>query len=519
MKKKNYIPLAAIILSGCMLSGGCGNSTEKISQNNNAEEISASPGEIQKEVSHIVMTFPTTEATRLGHAERVIQEINERTREKIGVEVEMQYIDASESAETYPLWITQGKTIDLMVLNYQDITPYAEQSMVLPLDDLLENAGSDIIKISEEWGDLFSGGTIKNQKYGIAMPSDSIGHCNGLWVPVSYLKEINFSFEEGHIYSLKELDSLFEAMKEKHPDRYPLGITVKPYDFTVSGFFQTGYNAARSSMDTGVIWNDDPSHTVVDYYETEQYQNWLGQIREWYLKGYIHPDAAISTSPAISLLKDKIIMSIPQNGNPYFYTEEEIGEEAVCLQLTPNEYGPYGTKGIYWMIPATSREPEAAMKFLNLMFTDPEIVNLLEWGIEGEDYQKIKEGVVIYPEGKDRNTVEYFNPLGLFGDQRLRYSFESDEEKKVYQEFSKRAKSFGFEYSAFSFDPSSLSVELSQIQGVLERYLDVLETGSVDLDIVYPKFVQELQDAGMQKVIAEKQRQLDAFFESTAAGS
>ncbi len=498
----------------CMLFGGCGDSTERLFQNGNTGELSVSPGETQKEVSHIVMTFPTTEATRLGHAERVVQEINERSREKIGVEVEMQYVDASESVEAYPLWITQGKNIDLMVLNYQDITPYAEQSMVLPLDDLLKKEGSGIIRISEEWGDLFSGGTIKNQIYGIGMPSDSLGASTGLWVPVRYLEEINFSFDEGHIYSMEELDSLFEAMKTKHPDRYPLGITVKPYDFSISGFFLSGYNAARSSMDTGVIFNHDPGHTVVDYYETEQYKEWLGQIREWYLKGYIYPDAAITTSPNTSLLKDDIIMSIPQNGNPYFYTEEEIGEKAVCLQLTPNEYGPAGTKGIYWMIPATSREPEAAMKFLNLMFADPEIVNLLEWGIEGEDYQKLAEGVVIYPEGKDRNTVEYFNPLGLFGDQRLRYSFENDEEKKVYQEYSRSAEPVGFEYAAFSFDTSSLSVEMSQIQGVLNRYLDVLETGSVDLDIVYPKFIQELKDAGIQKVIAEKQRQLNVFFDN-----
>ena len=38
-----------------------------------------------------------------------------------------------------------------------------------------------------------------------------------------------------------------------------------------------------------------------------------------------------------------------------------------------------------WAIPNTSKEPEAAATFLEMMFNDPRVANLFAWGIEGVD--------------------------------------------------------------------------------------------------------------------------------------
>lgn len=41
--------------------------------------------------------------------------------------------------------------------------------------------------------------------------------------------------------------------------------------------------------------------------------------------------------------------------------------------------------------------------------------------------------------------------------------------------------------------------------------MKLLEAGCVDLDTAYPEFIQKLYDAGLQRVIDEKQRQFDAW--------
>ena len=74
----------------------------------------------------------------------------------------------------------------------------------------------------------------------------------------------------------------------------------------------------------------------------------------------------------------------------------------------------------YLTIPVTAKEPEAAMKFLNMMYTDERIVNLLNYGIENEDYIVDEDGRFSYPEGKDMNSVGYYNGYTwLFGNQFL----------------------------------------------------------------------------------------------------
>ncbi len=58
------------------------------------------------------------------------------------------------------------------------------------------------------------------------------------------------------------------------------------------------------------------------------------------------------------------------------------------------------------MLASNTDVPEAAMKFLNLTYTDADVINLLINGVEGRDYV-LSDGYVSYPEGQDASTVPY----------------------------------------------------------------------------------------------------------------
>ncbi|MOA60671.1 hypothetical protein D3C78_1856060 [compost metagenome] len=63
----------------------------------------------------------------------------------------------------------------------------------------------------------------------------------------------------------------------------------------------------------------------------------------------------------------------------------------------------------------------------------------------------------------------------------------------------------------FTMNPESVKTEIAAISNVIAQYYLVLETGSVDPDKVLPQFIEKLKDAGIDKVIADKQRQLDEW--------
>lgn len=190
------------------------------------------------------------------------------------------------------------------------------------------------------------------------------------------------------------------------------------------------------------------------------------------------------------------------------------GLELVTAELVPPVATTSTVTGAMWGIPVNSETPEKAMEFLNLMYTDKDIVNLYDWGIEGTHYVKVDgfDNVIDYPEGIDYNSVGYKMPLGwLFGNQFLSYVMNGDDPEiwskmDQFNKSSKRSKAMGF-----LFDASPVKTEYAAVSNVITQYKMPLETGSVDPEQILPEFISKLKSAGIDKIIAEKQKQLDEW--------
>lgn len=208
----------------------------------------------------------------------------------------------------------------------------------------------------------------------------------------------------------------------------------------------------------------------------------------------------------------------------YSYPEEDT---AASLQQQCGTY-PIGAKiigdaylstadlnGLSWMIASTTDVPEAAMKFLDLTYTDKDVINLLIYGIEGRDYVMNDDGTVSYPEGEDASTVPYTAQLscGTLGNFFLMHPMEgtnpdSLEWEKEQNETAKTSPAMGF-----TFDSDSVKTQYTAVKNVISQYLPGLICGSLDPDTEVDKFVQALNDAGYQEILKAKQEQLDTWAE------
>ncbi len=63
----------------------------------------------------------------------------------------------------------------------------------------------------------------------------------------------------------------------------------------------------------------------------------------------------------------------------------------------------------------------------------------------------------------------------------------------------------------FVFDNSEYVDQVSALNNVIKQYSGALSSGSGDPDELLPQFLEALDDAGIDDVIAAKQEQLDAF--------
>lgn len=56
--------------------------------------------------------------------------------------------------------------------------------------------------------------------------------------------------------------------------------------------------------------------------------------------------------------------------------------------------------------------------------------------------------------------------------------------------------------------------EMTAVNNVLDQYRMGLETGTIDSEKTLPTLIAKLKDAGVGKIVDEKQKQLDAWANS-----
>lgn len=76
-----------------------------------------------------------------------------------------------------------------------------------------------------------------------------------------------------------------------------------------------------------------------------------------------------------------------------------------------------------WSIPYQAQDPERSMMLLNLMYTDADFFNTLNWGIEGIHFVKTDDGHITFPDGVDANSSGWYLNLGwVFGNSSCHIS-------------------------------------------------------------------------------------------------
>lgn len=462
------------------------------------------------QADHIIMTYQTMENSRLDDLSEVVDAINAIAIPEIGVEVELKLVDAVDAFTEYPLWIGNGETVDLMMLNYQDVTAYVKQGMLQPISQLLAEEAPDICQIMEKEHHLEEGSIVDGEIYGITTYG-YLGSGGGIWFAKETLDRAGITYDRQHVYTYEELSDIFSALKKKNPDAYPLGqITSNGTGSTFSYYFH-GADSLGSTWESGVIM-DEESNKVENFYATEEYYQFLYYLREWYKKGYIYPEAAITDYSTMELCKSGVILGWPLSSSPGIVSGI-LGEDAVCLRTSEVYIESQSSRSGFWVIPVTSEYPEAAMRFLNLMYRDARIANLLTYGIEGKHYVVTdkENGTIDFPEGETMETVGFYNSLGLYGDRHQTYWWGTAENRRQRIEYEQEAKPNPARNSGFTYSSDQVETELSAVSAVLDKYIPVLESGSVDLDKYYMQFLSELSAAGIDRVIADKQAQYDAW--------
>ena len=499
------------ILSGC----GGGTSSSDTSATGTAQSSEASISQTGK-TEKVVMALMSFNKIPDDYS-RITEAVNKLTKAKANVELDLRLYGPADYTQKLNLALASGEQMDIfMPPMTESIGSLVAKSSILPLDDLLQKYGKETMDIlNKDFGEgLLKSTTMNGHIYGI--PANK-----GMSVPMSIIYNSDMlkatGYTEKDINSLNDMPKIFEAVKKKFPDVVPFGpINANPSDTGLVRYLMGSgeIDMLTDSSGVGVVLGN--SGKVVNLYDTDLFKNGVKTMRDWYQKGYIQKDAATTTTSQSQLLSTG-------RGFAYLggYSGKEIGKtlsmqfgkNVASKRISPFYFDTLATTFVTWTINSNTQVPDAAMKMLNLTYTDPDVLNTILWGIEGQDYIKVDEHHAKYPDGKTADTVGYTAQLtsGILGSESLQLQTAGASWDDISFKLAENKSTKRSPYLGFIFDPKDVKTEMSAVNNVNNQYLPGLVCGSLDPDTTIPKYIKALNDAGAQTIIQKKQEQLDKW--------
>lgn len=431
----------------------------------------------------------------------VLEKINQIVKQKLGFTLEVIFTNPNRTVSTLDFRISSNEQVDLIIAqgNYGDyFKGYLE-----PLDDLLFAYGSDIQTYIDE--EELSYMRINGVLYEIPVYSDH-ATSYGICMRKDMLTECGIDISAIHSFSD------FEAVLEKIAQNYPDVYGIAPAE--LSGFDPLGDGF-------GVLMDHTQPLTVVNYYETEefeQYIRWLSDLKE---KGYLSPGGRYSyfgnhRNFLYQLFYEDKLFSYILRYKPGIANQESqiTGIEMEVIELTQPVMTSESLSRVAWGIYTGSEYKAEAMQLLNLLYTDRELNTLFCWGIENVHYIIEEEPFIRYPDGIDiSNTPYYFGKNWQMPNPYCTYIWNGETENiaeniTAYNQSAVRSPALGF-----YMDRKNVEYEYSKVQQVIDVYIPAFLSGELNIDVSLPQFLSELHSAGIDRIIEEKQRQLDLWLE------
>ncbi|WP_098748362.1 ABC transporter substrate-binding protein [Paenibacillus sp. EZ-K15] len=427
---------------------------------------------------------------------KAVDAMNAYTAEKIGVKVDIKVASWGEWDTKMNTIVNTGEPFDIMFTNSGKYSKQVAMGAFADITDLVQSETPDLYKLIPE--KVWEGTKIGGKYYSVPTYKDSA--LTQYWVfDDKYVQK--YSIDMNNIKTLQDLDKPLHDMKAgEGKSFYPLPMTQGE---GLNGFFNEYDDLTLGFPPIGVK-ADDAARTVVSVLEQPDVMANLKLLHQWYQDGIINPDAPTKTE------NDK--------GRPFFAAQAFPGAEvswqindAVEKYNMVQHYGPIYTtstiQGSLNAISANSKYQKEALKYLELVNTDPKLRNMLAFGEIGVDYNNV-DGEKVIERTSDTWPLAAYTQ-GTFFNLAVTKGAPEDQWEQV-KKLNDAATSSTI--LGFALDITDLQTEVANCQAVWDKYKYELITGASDPEKMVPKITAELKSAGMDTIMQAAQEQINNYF-------
>lgn len=457
----------------------------------------------------------------------VFDKINELALRDLNCTVTFNYIPWADVTTQYKLIVASGEQVDLIYASFYQY--YAELAMQGAFHEINEEILKQYMPLTWENQDPVAWQQSKVDGKNYMIPSNLVAYNS--YYPVVYREDLRVKHNIPEIVDVDTLETYLLTIAENEGGMFGFGAS-QGNSMRYPTFYQPN-NIVRANTNPDFIYRYDENgfdvNDVSYSYLADGYLDWLKKMKTW-------ADAGVWSKNAIS--EETVSRDAFSNGKAATDTSNagtciidadaiqaaDSNAKAVIVDVTPDNIK---IKSVYTQdgmcVPYTSRNWERALMLLDRLKFDREYYELAQYGIEGTHW--IAEGDEYWSEGPDQS--KYINGAncmwGLQSQQFYRIKEDPNATGTAYNQTWMWDLYGQWDQThlvnpitdGFTFDSSSVSTEWAAINSLEAKYGYMLDLGLVnDVEATYNEFVEALNKAGYDRVIAEFRSQLQAWLDA-----
>lgn len=421
------------------------------------------------------------------HEDSVTTALDEMLVEKIGAKLDLNFIEPGDYNERMRLIMAANEQHDLQFTarwaNRYDNNVLS--GAYIPLGEMLPSYQPLLTSMPEY---VWDGVRVDGEVY--AVPNYQLMYNHpGIWVNKRLADK--YGLDPSGIEFIRELVPYFEAVRDNEENVIP---TREGYP----DFYDT-----ETWPRVGISNFDPVTYKLVRRTDLEGYR----AMREWNLAGFFPADVATLKDDTALIRSERIFSDstrVKPGGDAEFASRN--GFEVYNIPLDVPRTSKNSVQSTLTAISVTSENPEKAMDLIQLAHVDAEFLNLLVFGIEGQDYEFTGESSI------DPAEDAWSVPAWMVGNQFLAYTLPG-QSPDVWEETERlNREAVPDPFMTFSLDREPIANELNQYNAIMDEYEDILDNGLDDPDKVFAEREERVSDL-VPVIMAEVQRQVDEWLQ------
>jgi putative aldouronate transport system substrate-binding protein len=430
----------------------------------------------------------------------VLAALNEKLSADLSTQLEVSWIASDGYAESVA---ASGQSLDFFACDSSDLAGFADKGLVAPLDEWMADYGANIYK-------NIAANLIDTMKVGgklMGVPGAGNTPLSGTGLAFIYREDLRLKYGLPEIATVGDMENYLDAVKKNEPGLAPLSST----DAVLALMPALGPEAmlAGTGDAVAVSFGSGNSSACSCVQDAASFKAAAKKARDWYRAGWQpkgvvaaeDPQGAVASGKAASTFGS--VRSLYAMQTALAKTSQDAALSCAPVAGASTRYVE-GDGGSALCLTAGCKHPDRVVEFWDWVYADQANYDLVCYGLENKNYVLAGDGILLGASGAMPLEAVFSNA------NFMRFAPGApDSAMKAFRHWNDGAVLSPL--AGFAFDGSGVQEKLDQVGEVYATYGKLLFSGSSDVDTMLAEFGAKLKDAGQDDIVAEAQKQVDAF--------